>query len=290
MPPKKRNIAAEKTASRIEDKSDVIPEDSHTSDQNDEVRSDLESFLDRRLQQQTKSINEMFEKFTTSTKSDLDDIKASQVFISSKFDELANSVDILKAENHELRSQNESFKKRIDNLEGYVTTLDVDLESLREYTRRDMLEIHGVPISTGENTNEIIIAIGQLLGANIKESDISISHRLSAREGFIAPIIVKFSRRDIRNAMLSKKSNLRNKSSLDLGLNEEVKIYLNESLTQRGRSLLRAVRAFKRDFNFKFVWTANGKVFLRKNNSQESRVYSFSSIKEFDEFKLVTRN
>ena len=50
------------------------------------------------------------------------------------------------------------------------------------------------------------------------------------------------------------------------------------------------MRAFKRDFNFKFVWTANGKVFLRKNNSQESRVYSFSSIKEFDEFKLVTRN
>ncbi|CAB4007300.1 centromere I isoform X1, partial [Paramuricea clavata] len=36
MPPKKRNIATEKTASRIEDKSDVIAEDSHTSDQNDE--------------------------------------------------------------------------------------------------------------------------------------------------------------------------------------------------------------------------------------------------------------
>jgi predicted RNase H-like nuclease (RuvC/YqgF family) len=37
--------------------------------------------------------------------------------------------------------------------------------------------------------------------------------------------------------------------------------------------------------NYKFVWTSNGKVFLRKNNSQTSQVHSFVSMEKFEEFK-----
>ena len=214
-----------------------------------------------------------------------DTIKASQEFISSKFDELSNTVDNLKSANHDLRSQNEQLKERIAKLETNASALDCDMEHLKEYIRRDMLEIHGVPVSSNENTNNITIQIGQLLDINIEKSDISISHRLPSKEGYIPPIIVKFTRRDVRNLMLNQKKRLRSISSLDLGLNQESKLYLNESLTQRGRLLLKAVKSFKRDFNYKFVWTSNGKVFLRKNNSQTSQVHSFVSKEKFEEFK-----
>ena len=116
-----------------------------------------------------------------------------------------------------------------------------------------------MPVSSSENSNDIVIQIGQLLDINIEKSDISISHRLPSEEGYTPPIIVKFTRRDVRNSLLSQKKTLRSMSALDLGLNQESKLYLNESLTQRGRLLLKAVKSFKRDFNYKFVSTSNGK-------------------------------
>ena len=43
-------------------------------------------------------------------KSDLNDIKKSQDFLSSKFDDLVNSVKELRAENDDLRSKNAQLR------------------------------------------------------------------------------------------------------------------------------------------------------------------------------------
>jgi len=45
------------------------------------------------------------------------------------------------------------------------------------------------------------------------------------------------------------------------------------------------VKAFKRDYHFKFVWTKQGKVFLKKDDSSSSTARSFTSLEEFAAFK-----
>jgi septation ring formation regulator EzrA len=102
-----------------------------------------------------KNNHDLFTKFTDATKLDLDSIKASQEFISSKFDELNNTVDKLKFANHDISSQNEQLKERIAKLETNALALDSDMEHLKEYIRRDMLEIYVVPVSSSENSNYI---------------------------------------------------------------------------------------------------------------------------------------
>ena len=70
---------------------------------------------------------------------------------------------------------------------------------------------------------------------------------MPAPEGKIPPIIVKFTRRNTRDHISSLKRQLQGKSTLDLGFPTENRIYLNESLTQRTRELLKEVKAFLRE-------------------------------------------
>ena len=151
-----------------------------------------------------------------------------------------------------------------------------------------MLELHGVLVKQDENTNEIVKSVVSLLdrGYQFHEQDISISHRLPAPEGKIPPIIVNFTRCKTCDRIFSLKRQLQGQSTLDLGFPTENRIYLNESLTQRTiRELLKDVKAFKRDYHFKFVWTKQGKVFLEKDDSSSSTARSFPSLEEFAAFK-----
>ena len=60
------------------------------------------------------------------------------------------------------------------------------------------------------------------------------------------------------------------------------KIYINESLTPNRKKLLGKVNAFKKEMDFKFLWTMNGKILLKE--SEQSRTVGFSTLKEFDRY------
>ena len=51
----------------------------------------------------------------------------------------------------------------------------------------------------------------------------------------------------------------------DLGYSEENKIYLAESLTERNQMLFKDCLKVKKDMEFKFIWTLNGKIFMTKD-------------------------
>ena len=57
------------------------------------VEKGLEDLFNCRLNQQTTKLNELFTKHSQMTKADLDEIKASQEFLGSKFDELAALIN-----------------------------------------------------------------------------------------------------------------------------------------------------------------------------------------------------
>ena len=66
----------------------------------------FEMLLDNRLKKRTDHLNDLFSKFSRSTKVDLDEIKQSQDFLSAKFDDLATSANELRVENESLRLRN----------------------------------------------------------------------------------------------------------------------------------------------------------------------------------------
>jgi chromosome segregation ATPase len=137
--------------------------------------SGLEALLDQRLKQHSDQINNLFAKFIDTTKADLQSIKQSQDFLAVKFDDLVASTNKLKDENDELRKMNIKLQERVGVLEAQYSSANDEIESTKCYLRRDLLEFHGIPESSTENTNSLIMQVVNLIAPelNICESDIS---------------------------------------------------------------------------------------------------------------------
>jgi hypothetical protein len=280
MPPKKKKpVNSESTIEITEDT--VLDEKANMAS----LPSGLEDLLDSRLKLQLAQINDLFLKFTDTTKSELESRRQSQEFLSIKFDELVASTNQLKNENKELRIANTQLQERVVSLEKQHISLDTETENMKRYLRRDLLEIHGVPESSTENTNKLVVQVANLIvpELNLIEADISISHRLPTNKESLKPIIAKFVRRDIRDAIYKKKRNLSSKTSQDIGFHYNSKLYINESLTAGSRAILNKAKEFKRRNHYKFVWTRQGKVLLKKDEDR-SETHIFATMKEFEEF------
>ena len=176
MPPKKKtsklNEIVDKTNDEVNNSEEIIDMEM--------LQRNLEALFDQRFKEQTNRIDDLFSKLSKSTKSDFDEIRKSQEFLGSKFDELATSMKEIKLENAMLKEKNEYLQQRLSCLEKKVDVAEIDIENQRRYSRRDTLEIHGIPVISGENTNDIILKVAQLAvpEGNFDGSIVSVSHRL----------------------------------------------------------------------------------------------------------------
>ncbi|CAB4000069.1 Hypothetical predicted protein [Paramuricea clavata] len=175
------------------------------------------------------------------------------------------------------------LQTRVNDLEKQCAESEAATESLRQYSRRDTLEIHGIPLIEGEITNAIVVEVAKLAvpDRDFSEAMLSTSHRLPTRSGNIPPIIAKFIQRDVRDVVYRN----RKKSTENLGYETHNNIYINESLTVKSRAIFTEAKKFQNERNFKFIWTKNGHVHLKKNDSQTSRSNVFKSMQEFKDFE-----
>ena len=113
------------------------------------------------------------------------DLEKSQEFINEQFEQTKDMLKNQKEDNFKSQSDMKmEFEKQISKIEN-------DYENLEQYNRRDNLELHGVPQTAQENTNQVIIKVLASVNYKLDEKYISCSHRLPTRSK-IPPIIVKF--------------------------------------------------------------------------------------------------
>ena len=63
-------------------------------------------------------------------------------------------------------------------------------ENQVEYLRRDCLEISAVPPSESYMCNQLVMVVGQTIGVQVKEQDISTSYPLPTFKGDVPPKII----------------------------------------------------------------------------------------------------
>ena len=201
-------------------------------------------------------------------------------FVNAKYDELLQMMKTsnderkaLQDENKILQDENKILKATIHSIERSLESVTRANHDLEQYTRRECVEIRGIPVAatpSEEQTNNIVKDVGKLLGVDITENDISVRHRMplsQERKGKPRPpaIIVKFTRRDVKDNFYRARKHLKDLTTQDLGYSEKNKIYLAESLSERNRMLFKDCLKVKKDLEFKFIWTLNGKIFMRKD-------------------------
>ena len=167
--------------------------------------------------------------------------------------------------------ENVSLKARLLKSTNELKLLKKSLNDLEQSTRRDCLEIRGIPLpSTStdvDQTDDVVLKIGEKIGVPMQKSDILISHRIPSRkqcndEGYPIPpaIIVKFVKRQTKENLYRARKNLKSISTADLGYSVANKIYINESLTEKNKELFNLCLKCKRDHGYKFLWTNAGRI------------------------------
>ena len=109
-----------------------------------------------------------------------------------------NHVQRITKENESLKNELIPAKEKLKEQKEETQSLD-DLE---QYTRKNSLEISGVPESCYMSTEEVVLNVAKALNVNITPNDIEISHKLR-RQGATDTIIIEL--KDIKLANIFPK-------------------------------------------------------------------------------------
>lgn len=226
----------------------------------------------------------------------LEEVKESMSFINDKYDELFLKMTEYEEERKAIIIENKSLKAELLDSVKQLKSLTNSLNNLEQYTRRDCVEIKGIPVSEHEQTNDIVMKLGKMIKVNLSRDDISTSHRLpvkrfkaggdtdTVKSQNTPAIIVKFVKRDVRESFYRARKYLKDLSTRDLGYSRENRIFINESFTQKNKVLFNECLKVKKDKEFRFLWTNAGKIFMRKNeNSQVIHITDRSYLSKIDE-------
>ena len=123
----------------------------------------------------------------------------------------------------------------------------------------------------------------------MKDDGISIAHPNPTDSEAAAPkLIVKFTRRNVRNKVYSSRRKLVKKKAKDLpnlGLAFEGRTVLYQSLTQTRKKLFGEVNKVKKtQLKWKFIWTFNGWIFNRKADGEQA--YAFDCSEDLEKVKV----
>lgn len=171
------------------------------------------------------------------------------------------------------------------NLKREVNDIKSHLRNMEQYSRRDNLEIVGVPYTNGENVYTILGKIATLIQIKYNSYDISIAHRLPVTSDFPNPaIIVKFISRECKAAW-SKAAFANRKRLTGAALNDawaSYSIYVNDHLTPYNKAILSKARKAVREHKIASVWCRDCKLFAKKRPDPRARPILLRTMEDLD--------
>lgn len=187
------------------------------------------------------------------------DIEKSMEFLASKYE--AISLKLM------------DFEEKLKGQQTYISLLETKVEDLSRQAQSSHVEIRNVPIAEKESKSDLRNYVYNISNAlKVNSIEVRDVYRWAGiRDGkqtIVAVLNNSAARYDLLKA--AKTHNLnhpRSKlNSSHLGMNIETSpIYLSEHLTAKARRLYYLGRQLVKSYEYKFCWTTNGRVYMRKN-------------------------
>ena len=252
---KRQNMASEDNMLTEEDTNEM---EEPTRLELKEMLVDIKIELSNIVRENNKFAREMAElkKLVQQQKTELDTLKSA----------------LEKAENKTITLDAELFiaRSKIDEQEEEITELYQLQDELEQYTRKQSLEIRGIPAGAYTSTEEAVIKLASALEVPISEEDINISHTIKGKGA--ANILVKFQSHKAKSRLYKARTKLKNIRFADIFPNASTatrvaagqgRIFINENLTSYRKDLLRKANDKRRDGLVTSVWSLDGKIFVK---------------------------
>ena len=101
----------------------------------------------------------------------------SMTFFNTSFETMKVKMGSLEKQTKTLAQENDRLRSDSAKMNKEISDLRSSIDDQAQYTRRECLEIRGIPGTAGEDTNEIVKKIGAWIEVDISDTDISVSHR-----------------------------------------------------------------------------------------------------------------
>ena len=203
-----------------------------------------------------------------------------------------NEISTLKSHLQKINNQFEEVdkrlyaaKRRVDEQQEEINELYDLQDKLEQYTRKNSLEIHGVPESAYTSTEEVVLKLTEALQVPINPDDIEISHKLDRKGN--KPIIVRFVSHKSKTSLYKARVKLRNIKLPNLfpgthSPESKDRISIYENLTSYRKKIVNEANKMRRDGVLLKVWTMDGQIYVK--TSPEGRPIR---IMELDDLKSL---
>ena len=203
-----------------------------------------------------------------SLKEELSQLKASVNSQDRDFDKVKTSLGRVAKENQSLKEQLQQTREKLNKQVQETDNLWFALDDLKQYSRKNTLEIDGIPEESYTSTEEVVLKVGNALNVDISPQDIEISHKIKRRGS--KSIIVKFVSHKVKARLYKERVKLKMVNLKDLfpsyssaARGESTRIFINENLTNFRRFLVGKANKMKHDGIFVSVWSIDGKIFAK---------------------------
>lgn len=240
----------------------------------------------------------------------VNEMRAMRKEMSSFLQTMAALTDTIKAQNARL----DGLESRIEILENRtpesqhneVTLLQESISLLKmEIQDRDQefllndVEISNFPEIRNENCTHVMLTVAKKLGMDLDERDIVSAERVGPVRAFVEgsaaprprPLVVRLARRAPRDQLLRAARVRRGLTTEGMSVQDSPthSYYINERLTKSNRQLFQKTREEAKRRSWKYVWTREGRIFVRRDQGTISyRIRSDNDISKVFSVKVVS--
>jgi hypothetical protein len=217
----------------------------------------------------------------------VDEMRAMRQELSRMCDKMSTFTETINSRMDRLEQRMESIESRksdIDNsklkeLEATVSQLKWEIQERDQEMLSNDIEVASFPESINENGTHVILTIANKLGVKLEERDVVNAYRAGPASSPVEggapprprPLVVRLARRAARDVLLRAARTRRGATTEGMSVPGSPRsFYLNERLTKANRYLFQKTRESAKRSAWKFVWTREGKTFVRKEQGTPS--------------------
>lgn len=199
-------------------------------------------------------------------KSEMEDLSKSVQFISDKLDNTNGMMDEIKKKFVEIKNENQELLMQNSTLKSEVYELKERLRNLEQYSRKNNVEVSGIPATPGEHVSEVVKAVGAALGIEVQDGDVAAAHRVPTYKKDRQPsLVIQFQNRTMKEAWITKFREKKSLTAQQVNKNlPSARVYVNDHLTPENKQFLRRLKQKCRDCGYAFAWCRDGRFFARK--------------------------
>ncbi|CAN7939637.1 unnamed protein product, partial [Ixodes hexagonus] len=164
----------------------------------------------------------------------VNEIQQSMDFFSADYDRLLKLATANEQTGKGLQDELSQLKSTVQIQAAEIQEIRGALNDNEQHSRLSNLEVHGLPVSPGEDLLSFIESLAEKLNiSHFQKADILAIHRLPAKREKAPPILIRFASVSMKESWMEARGELRSLSQVG----SFPKLYLNDNLTRANKEL-----------------------------------------------------